>query len=111
RSGKVEKWRPLFAAMELYKDAIESLGLRSSRGIVRTVRGLAEGAGVEVVPVRLEIDIEDPKAAIRQFKKSTLADLECFGMTLDRIEDDLGLMARRANAWASGDLDALRRMP
>lgn len=111
RSGKVEKWRPLFAAMELYKHATDKLGLRSSRGIVRTVRGLAEAAGVELVPVKLEVEIDDPKAAVKQFKKSTLADLECFDMTLDRIEDDLGLMARRANAWASGDLDALRRLP
>jgi hypothetical protein len=111
RSGKVEKWRPLFAAMELYKKAIDNVGLRSSREVVRTVRGLAEAAGVELVPVRLEIEIDDPRAAVRQFKKSSLADLECFDMTLDRIEDDLGLMARRANAWASGDLDALRRLP
>lgn len=111
RSGKVEKWRPLFAAMELYKNAIDKLGLRSSREVVRTVRGLAETAGVELVPVKLEIQIDDPKAAVKQFKKSTLADLECFDMTLDRIEDDLGLMARRANAWAGGDLDTLRSLP
>jgi hypothetical protein len=111
RSGKVEKWRPLFAAMELYKGALEKLGLRSSRSIVRMVRGLAEAAGVELVPVKLEIRIEDPRAAVKQFKKSTLADLECFDLTLDRIEDDLGLMARRANAWASGDLDTLRSLP
>lgn len=111
RSGKVEKWRPLFAAMELYTSAIEKLGLRSSREVVRTVRGLAESAGVERVPVRLELAIDDPRAALRQFKKSTLADLECFDMTLDRIEGDLGLMAGRANAWASGDLEGLRALP
>lgn len=111
RSGKVEKWRPLFAAMELYKKATGKLGLRSSREIVRTVRGIAETAGVELVPVKLELGIDDPRAAVKQFKKSTLADLECFDMTLDRIEGDLGLMARRANAWASGDLVALRSLP
>lgn len=111
RSGKVEKWRPLFAAMELYKNAIDKLGLRSSREVVRTVRALAEAAGVELVPVKLELDIDDPKAAVKQFKKSALSDLECFDKTLDRIEVDLGLMARRANAWASGDLDALRGLP
>jgi hypothetical protein len=111
RSGKVEKWRPLFAAMELYRDAIDKLGLRSSREVVRTVRGLAEAAGVELVPVKLELEIDDPKAAVKQFKKSPLSDLECFERTLDRIEGDLGLMARRANAWASGDLDALRSLP
>jgi len=111
RSGKVEEWRPPFAAMELYKGALEKTGLRSSRGIVRRVRDLAKDAGVELVPVRLEIEIKDPKAALKQFKKSSLADLECFDMTLDRIEDDLGTMARRANAWASGDLDTLRNLP
>ena len=111
RSGKVEKWRPLFAAMELYKEAIEKTGLRSSREVVRAVRGIAETAGIEQVPVKLALEINDPRAAIKQFKHSAMDDQACFGATLDRIENDLGTMTRRANAWATGDLVTLRALP
>lgn len=111
RNGKVEKWRPLFAAMELYKEAIEKTGLRSSREVVRAVRGIAETAGIERVPVKLALEISDPRAAVKEFKRSAMDDQACFGATLDRIENDLGLMTRRANAWATGDLASLRELP
>ena len=111
RSRKVEKWRPLFAAMELYTEAIDKAGLRSSREVVRAVRAIAEAAGVERVPVKLELQISDPRAAVKAFKRSAMDDLACFDATLDRIENDLGTMARRANAWATGDLAALRALP
>lgn len=35
-------------------------------------------------------------------------DLECFNRTLDRVEFDLPRMVERANAWAVGDIAALR---
>ncbi|MEW5314731.1 MAG: hypothetical protein WDW38_006203 [Sanguina aurantia] len=34
-----------------------------------------------------------------------------FGRTLDAVEQDMPAMTVRANAWASGDLDALRKLP
>ncbi len=38
-------------------------------------------------------------------------DLDCFEKTLDRIDSDLDAMTLRANAWATGDIDALRSLP
>ena len=38
-------------------------------------------------------------------------DLDCFRKTLDRIDSDLDTMTVRANAWATGDIDALRKLP
>ena len=37
-------------------------------------------------------------------------DIACFTETLDRLDPDLTAMKIRANAWARGDLDVLRRV-
>ena len=111
RSGKVEKWRPLFAAMELYENAIDKAGLVQSGQITDVVRKAAKRAGATLTPVKLEIELDDAKIALKEFKHDPIDDGDCFERTLDRIEGDLDTMAARANAWASGDLDALRALP
>lgn len=111
RSGKVEKWRPIFAALDLYEAAIEKSGLDDSSRVQETVMAAVKRAGITPTPVQLIFPIDDPKAAIKEFKRTSFDDLDCFRKTLDRIEDDLGTMTARANAWATADLDALRRLP
>lgn len=111
RSGKVEKWRPIFAALELYDDAIEKTGLDNRQRAQKTVLAAARKARVKTTAVEVVVALDDPRAAIKEFKHASLDDLECFRKTLDRIDTDLGTMAARANAWATGDLDALRQLP
>lgn len=112
RSGKVEKWRPLFAAMELYRSAIRKNGMTVGAGAIRDrIEEFTKRAKIKPTPVDVVVDIEKPRDAIKDFKKSSLDDLDCFAKTLDRIETDLGAMKQRANAWATGDLDALRALP
>ncbi|MCY7388942.1 MAG: TraB/GumN family protein, partial [Burkholderiales bacterium] len=38
-------------------------------------------------------------------------DIDCFAKTIERIETDLATMRLRANAWARGDVDAIRKLP
>jgi len=111
RSGKVEQWRPIFAARELYESAIGSAGLAEKPIVTDAVRKAAKKAGVPLTPVLLEIGIDSPKAALKDFKKAELDDQECFRRTLDRVDTDLAHMAERANAWSTGDLAALRALP
>ena len=61
-------------------------------------------------PTVLNVKLEDPRAALADFRKETLKpeDLACFSKTLDVIEGDLPQVAARANAWAIGDWPALR---
>ncbi len=113
RDRGVEKKRPLIAVYELYKEALERNRLRQG-GIVGPV--LAEtlkARGMKSIPTSLQLKIEDPREAIADFRKEGLKpqDLECFSDTLDVIESDLPRIAARANAWAVGDLDALRAIP
>lgn len=111
RGNKVEQWRPIFAARELYESAIGSAGLAEKPVVTDAVRKAAKKAGVPLTPVLLEIGIDAPKAALKDFKKAELDDQECFSRTLERVETDLAHMTERANAWSTGDLAALRALP
>lgn len=104
----VEEWRPLFAALELYRKAIARTGLSDSSRITDLVRKTARRDGVKVTDPRVEVKIADPKATLKEFSRTTLEDTECFAKTVERIEDDLGTMVERANAWAQGDIETLR---
>jgi hypothetical protein len=111
RSGKVEKWRPIFAARELYVAAIASAGLAEKPVVTDAVRKAAKKAGVPLTAVQLRVDIDEPRAMLKDFKKATLDDQACFRATLERVDTDLARMSDRANAWATGDLAALRALP
>lgn len=111
RDAGVENWRPMFAAMELYGEAIDGAGLATG-GIVGPVLARAVKAHqLKQTAPTVRIVIQDPKAALSEFRASRLDDIDCFRKTLDRIETDLDAMRERANAWAVGDVQALRALP
>lgn len=107
----IERWRPIFAGMELYKKALKKSGLRSGGQIEDTVEGLAKQHGVKIVDATYQVEIKDPRGAIKAFKAAGPEDTECFSRTLDSVEHDLPAMAERANAWSTGDIATLRRLP
>ncbi|WP_345779192.1 TraB/GumN family protein [Lysobacter sp. CFH 32150] len=111
RDGGIEQWRPLFAAIELYDEAIKDSGLRKS-GVVGPVlqRAIKARKPKETNPA-VTVVIADPKAALTEFRASKLDDMDCFAKTLQRLETDLDAMRLRANAWAIGDIAALRALP
>lgn len=105
---KVERYRPIFAAVELYKEAVKKAGLRKSGDITRTVVDLATKHNVRQVPVPYTLLVDDPRAVVKAFKRSTLDDVSCFTQSVDNIDAQLADMTRRANAWATGDMANLR---
>jgi hypothetical protein len=107
----IERWRPMFAALELYKKAIIASGLTSSSPVWGVVNDAAQKHKVKITQVRLEPPIKDPRAALSELRATRLADLDCFEKTIDRIETDIASMRIRANAWARGDIDAIRKLP
>lgn len=111
RDEGVEEWRPIFAAGELYKKAIAKSQLTTQSDVVPVVTKIAKRHKVKVLEPTLEIEIDQPGQAIKQFKKSSLQDIACFTATLDRLETDLDAMRARASAWATGDVDTLRKLP
>jgi hypothetical protein len=110
RDNSVEKWRPIFAAQELYSEAIDDAGLANT-GVVRpVVEKLAKKKGLKIVTPTIELQIDKPRAMIKDFKKASIGDLDCFAKTIERLETDLDVMRARANAWATGNVKALREM-
>jgi uncharacterized protein YbaP (TraB family) len=111
RARNLETWRPIFAAIELWNQAIRKAGLTRSDIAGDVVRNAAKQAKLEPIAPAYTVKVEDPRAAVKEFKKGSMDDLDCFRKTLDRIDRDIDAMAVRANAWATGDVDALRRLP
>ncbi|HKR77797.1 MAG TPA: TraB/GumN family protein, partial [Rhodanobacter sp.] len=107
----IERWRPLFAAQELYKKALKANGLSNDGGVSGAVAALAKQDGVPETPVEYRVEIKQPREALKAFKAAAPSDLECFNRTLDSIEHDVPAMTARANAWATGDLEELHRLP
>jgi hypothetical protein len=110
RDDDVEKWRPIFAAQELYERALRKSGLEPYGVVWPAVEKRARKARVKIVEPEVEVRIDKPRAAIKEFKQAPLDDLDCFAKTLERLEADLELMKVRANAWASGDVEKLRAL-
>jgi uncharacterized protein YbaP (TraB family) len=111
RDSGIEKWRPIFAAQELYSTAIKKSNLTYAGGVWPVVKKIAKQHDVKITTPQVLVEIEKPRAAIKEFKKSSLDDIDCFAKTLERLETDLDAMRLRANAWAVGDVEALRRLP
>lgn len=109
----VEKKRPLIAVYELYREALKRNGLREGGVVGPVISQALKARGMKSTPATLNLKIEDPRQALADFRKERLKpqDLECFADTLDIIEHGLPQAAAQANAWAVGDLDALRALP
>lgn len=107
----VESYRPLFAAATLYEEAIEDIGLRPYGVVAPVLERLRKRHGVPETSTVVTVMIDDPKVALDEFRQSQLEDLDCFEKTLQRLESDLDTMRDRANAWAIGDMEALRALP
>lgn len=106
----VEKWRPIFAAGELYREAISEAGLERSNIVWPAVEKAAKKRKLPITRPVVDVELEKPRDLIREFKKAEIEDLECFARTIERLESDLDLMRVRANAWATGEIGVLREL-
>jgi hypothetical protein len=116
RGSSVEKLRPAFAASELRSQALVRTGLSSPKPeavVWPVVQRLARQHKLEVLEpeVRMSIHVDKPREVIARFREAQLNDAECFAKSLARLEEELAVMKSYAAAWASGDLEALRRIP
>lgn len=111
RDGGIERWRPLFAALQLYRKALKKSDLDSKASVTDTVRGLARRHHVPLTKVAYHVEVDDLRGAIKAFTRSGPNDLDCFHRAVTGLQTELPLIRARANAWATGDIDALRTLP
>lgn len=109
--GGVEKRRPLFAAQELYVAAMKKNGLDTHDLAWPVVSEAIKVHHPTVTVVRETIVVKDVKPLLKEWSRTTLDDMACFDNAMRLIESDIGTMRDRANAWATGDMAALRALP
>jgi hypothetical protein len=115
RDGGVENWRPLFAANKLEEGAMKKLGLSSRNPVMSKVGALAGQRQITQTHPQLKYTFKrsEIRSRMKEFSKESLADVECFAVTLDLVEA-LGrrdVENARHKAWARGDLPALKELP
>ncbi len=111
RGSKLERWRPVFAGFKLYQAALDDAGLADRNLVTPVVDKAAKRHSVKVTTPMVTLKIDEPKKVINEFSSSSLGDVTCFATTISRLETDLDTMTIRANAWATGDIEALRSLP
>ena len=104
-----EDWRPIFAGAELYSRAIKQTGLTDTGVVWPVIQKLAKKRRIPITRPLLKLEVQHARRAVKDFRKSELDDLSCFDHLLQRVEHQLPALAERANAWAVGDLSALRQ--
>ena len=111
RDRGVEKRRPMLAAAELQDEALDDEDL-STRNIAQQVaERAARKHDLTITTPNVHLVLKDAKQVLRDFRDTPLEDLECFRLTLDRVEHNIESMKLRANAWALGEVEILRSLP
>jgi len=106
----IERERPSFVAAELSNRALKQAGLTSSNEVTRTIEKLVDKHNVKIVDATVQVKVKDPGQAVRDFKKSAMDDVPCLAKTIDRLDGDLVAMRARANAWAIGEYEDIRKL-
>lgn len=106
----IEEERPMFAASQLFDKALAANGMDRGLAIQKQVEQLAKNWKIKQTSTSVAVALDNPREAIRDFKKAHLEDVDCFTKTVDRLEGDIDAMKVRANAWSLGDIDAIRKL-
>ena len=106
----VERVRPFFAAEKLLNEGLKKNGLAPNNDVRGEIGKIASQNKVKLTPTILQLELDDPRRTLKEFKKTQMADLGCFTKTLDRLDGDIEAMRVRANAWANGNIAEIARL-
>lgn len=116
----IERYRPMVAEEKLLTAMAKKHRAKNAfMSIDYVVNQAAKKQKVKIrtVPtVNREIEIVNPRGILKAARKMDFAEGECFGRNLERIEktikEDRVLFDKTVvNAWATGDLETLRKPP
>jgi uncharacterized protein YbaP (TraB family) len=105
--AKWEKYRPLIAGLALAGAAYEHAGLTEGWNLPESARALARKHHVKIEEVEFGA-LHDVIDILKNMSPET--ENKCFSATLNAIDTDLPRAVERANAWATGDVEALQRL-
>jgi uncharacterized protein YbaP (TraB family) len=108
--NQMEDLRPMLAALRLFEKGIDASGLSFHHEVQNAVVKLAERRHVRLH--KMTLPVEDPRGLLKEISAiPAQAQIGCLETTVTRLESDLTAMKARADAWAIGDVDALRKLP
>ena len=106
----IERERPVFAAQTLYSKGMAHAGLSSGNDVRKAIEAIVKKNNIKMFSSNVKLAMDDPVKVLKDFKKSPLDDVPCFAKTLDSLETDIAILRVHANAWAKGDVEALRKL-
>lgn len=106
----VEKDRPLVASGRLYQAFLKRNGLRDGKQVADALKRAYKARGLEAEDVRVKLKVDDLRGTLKELQAAEVDDRACFERTLDTVEFQAPVLRERADAWALGDIAALRRL-
>jgi len=107
----VERDRPIFAAEKLLQAGLKKNGLvQHTTAVSAQVEKIARQNKVRLTWTAVGVQLDDPRRALKDFKKMRMEDLACFTKTLASLDGDIDAMRSRANAWANGNIAEIARL-
>jgi len=108
RSDQWERYRPIVAAALLEDAALRKNGLSARLDVSLAVRRLARKHHVPIDEVKIP-GAPDLLDALRSVGPE--AESRCVASIVGTVESGLPLLAQRADAWSSGDLERMQSLP
>jgi TraB/PrgY/gumN family len=110
-----ERLRPMFAIMGLRDAALQKGQLKKGSSVDAIVKAAANKRHVRVQHLSdvklsgtVKVKRDDLRSALTNVRD--MPDVPCFTQSLDHMEAGIALLKSRANAWALGNIDALRNL-
>lgn len=105
---RIVRLKPIFAALRLYRQALDSAHLAPGNPAQDTVLKLARSRNVPIRQAKLKI--EEPRDLLTQLSQIPHdAQVSCLEAVVERLEA-IEPMQEEARAWALGDVAALRQL-
>jgi hypothetical protein len=105
-----ERERPVFVAGQLFSSALTKAGLTTRTGVRKQIEKIVDDKKLKMTRSTIELPMDNARRMIKDFKKAPLEDAACLDSTIQRLETDIDAMRIRANAWAKGDIDGIRKL-
>jgi uncharacterized protein YbaP (TraB family) len=106
---KIERLKPIFAALRLYRQALDFAYLAPGNQAQDEVIRLAHKRGVPILQSKLKI--EEPRDLLAQIGQLPHgAQVNCLEAVVERLETGMQPMKQEAAAWAMGDVASLRQL-
>jgi uncharacterized protein YbaP (TraB family) len=107
-ASKWEKYRPIIAAAFLEEDALHQVGLSTRLDLAEEVRALAHKHHVRIEEFKVT-GLHDVLDALKALPAAT--ENKCVAASLATIETGLPRLIDRAQAWTTGDIERIQRLP